>query len=161
MQQKSVSLEKCSSKARFIIPVWLWGSLVKKKKKQNARVQIFKFNCNTYFEYTNPEPHLFPLFNQSLHGCFSGAVTTRWGKRVLRFALWFSLESTNEFLIHTCGFCTKKYPEEKVSDLIAGKFVITALCIKIIILDDNFYYFTQSPFNLIIIYHSSIPFSSC
>lgn len=159
MHQKSPSLEKCRPETRFITPVWLWGSLVK-RQKQNASSE-FQVLSQYLFEYTNQEPYLCPPFKQSLHGCFRGAVPTKWGKWVLRFALWFSLESTNAFLIHTCGLCTKKYPEEKVSDVIAGKFVITALCIKIIILDDNFYYFTQSPFNLIIIYHSSIPFPSC
>lgn len=131
-----------------------------KEKEQSARVQSFTFSCNAYLNIKIKSPTCVSPLNKACMDAPLVQYQPNEGKRVLRFSLWFPLESTNEFLIHTWGFCTKKYPEEKVSDLIAGKFVRSALCIKIIILGDNFYYFTQSSFNLIIIYHSSIPFSS-
>lgn len=160
MHQKSVSLEKCSSETRFKTPVWLWGSLIKRKKKQSARVQSLKFHCNTYLNMQIKSPTCVPLLNKAwvdVLWCSTNQMRET-GFKICPVVLtgkhqW--IFNSHLWLLH------KKYPEEKVSDLIAGKFVITALCIKIIILDENFYYFTQSPFNLIIIYHSSIPFSLC
>lgn len=65
MHKKSVSLEKCSSETRFITPVWLWGSLVKRKKKN--KVQVFRVSC--LVEYTNQGPCLPIKLAWMLHWC--------------------------------------------------------------------------------------------
>lgn len=115
MHQKSVSLEKCSSETRFKTPVWLWGSLIKRKKKQSARVQSLKFHCNTYLNMQIKNPTCVPLLNKACMDvlwCSTNQMRETGFKicPVVLIAKHQWIFNSHLWLLH------KKYPEEKVSD---------------------------------------------